>query len=463
MFDPSVAALFPLPLTTFEKYMLWDDRPEYPMVFALQLKLCGELRRAVFESSVTEALSRHPLLCALVKRSAQSGPVWMLAEGLGPVVDWDVLGVAIDNPRGERIDLSSEVGLRIWVRQGDGAAEVTLQFHHACCDGIGALRFIGHVLAAYGMRTASADCRPTLHPSDPAGLLKRGQFASQPPARGSRARTVWAGVRDGLRWVSRRPVILCPREATSPVAAASLPFLESYRYTFDASETERIRQAATRQGATVNDLLLRDMFQTLHQWNAERGSGSAEHWLRIAVPVNLKTGDNDRMSAANGVSYTFLTRLGSQCTDSHELLRNIRGETDVITRRRRALLFLRGFQLMTRIPGAIPMYMRENRCFATVVLSNFGDLSRHFGAQFPCESGKVVAGNVILEEVFGAPPVRANTRAAFLIGTYGERLWVCVRCDPRVFPADDADRLLSSYVDRIKRTMAEVTGDEKGT
>ena len=462
MFDPSVTALFPLPLTTFEKYMLWDDRPEYPMVFALQLKLCGELRRAVFESSLAEALLHHPLLCATVKESAQSGPTWRLAEGLGPVVDWDALGVAIGNPRGERIDLSSEVGLRIWVRQGDGAAEVTLQFHHACCDGIGALRFVGHVLAGYGMRTASADRRPTLQRSDPAGLLRRGQFAAQPPAEGSRARAVWASVRDGLRWVGRRPTILCPRGVTTP-AAASLPFPETYRHTFDASETERIRQAGTRRGATVNDLLLRDMFQTLHQWNAGRESGSAEHWLRIAVPVNLKTGDDDRMSAANGVSYTFLTRLGSQCADSQELLRSICRETDVITRRRRAVLFLRGFQLMERIPGAIPLYMRANRCFATVVLSNLGDLSRHFGAQFPCEKGKIVAGNVILEEVFGAAPVRANTRATFLIGRYGERLWVCVRCDPRVFPAADAHRLLSSYVDRLKRTVAEVTVDEKET
>ena len=131
----------------------------------------------------------------------------------------------------------------------------------------------------------------------------------------------------------------------------------------------------------------------------------------------------------------------------------MRRETDTVARRRRALLFLRVLRLMERIPGVIPMYMRADRCFATAVLSNLGDPSWHFGAEFPRESGKVVAGNVILEEVFGAPPVRANTRAAFLIGRYGERLWACVRCDPRVFPADDARGLLSSYVDRLKRTM----------
>ena len=312
----------------------------------------------------------------------------MLAEGLKPTVDWDVLGTAIGSPRGERIDLGSEVGLRVWVRQGDGTAEVMLQFHHACCDGIGALRFIGHVLAAYGMRTASAGYRPTLHPCDPAGLVRRGQFAAQTPTQGSRARRVCASVRDGVRWVCRRPAILCPRGVTSPVAAAPPPFLETHRHTFDGSETRRIRQAGMRQGVTVNDLLLRDMFQTLHQWNAGQELGSGKHWLRIAVPVNLRTSDDDRMPAANGVSYTFLTRHGSQCADSHELLRSIRRETDVITRRRRAVLFLRGFQVMERIPGAMPIYMGRNRCFATVVLSNLGELSRQFGAAVSLRVGQ---------------------------------------------------------------------------
>ena len=189
MFDPSVAALFPLPLSTFERYMLLDDRPDYPMVFVVQLKLSGEIRRPAFESSFEEALSRHPLLCALLRRPARSGPEWMLAEDQRPAVDWDVLGAAIGSPRGERIDLGSEVGLRVWVRQGDGAAEVTLQFHHACCDGIGALRFIGHLLAAYGTRTASADRRPTLHPCDPASLVRpRAVCRPDSRTRGSRAR-----------------------------------------------------------------------------------------------------------------------------------------------------------------------------------------------------------------------------------------------------------------------------------
>ncbi len=454
MFDPSAAAaLFPLPLTTFEKYMLLDDRADYPMAFVIQLKLSGELRRSAFESSLEETLSRHPLLCAVVDCSPRSGPVWRLAKELRPPVDWDVLGVPLGSPRGERIDLKSEVGLRLWVRQGDGVAEVTLQFHHACGDGIGSLRFVGDLLAAYGCRTASAGRCPRPRACDPTSLARRGHVAGKAAAQRSRARAVWASVRDGAKWFVRRPAVLPPRAAAPQATAASIPFPGMYRHTFDPSGVDRIREVGSRNGVTVNDLLLRDMFQTLQQWRTAQAMEPANRWLRIAVPVNLRSDDDTHMPCANGVSYTFLTRHGSQCGDSQELLRGIHQETDPATRYRRSLMFLRSFRSMERIPGAIRLYTNSNRCFATTVLSNLGDMSWHLGSQFPCEAGKVVAGNLVLEDIFTAPPIRANTRAAFLVGRYGGRLWICVRCDPRVFTADDARQLLALYVDRVTSTM----------
>ncbi len=228
-----------------------------------------------------------------------------------------------------------------------------MQFHHACCDGIGALRFIGHVLAAYGLRTAPADRRPTLQPCDPASLLRRGQFLAAPARKDSRARAICNSLRDGARWLGRRPTPLCPG-APLRGRAPTRPFLEMHRHPFNLSAAGRIGRAGTRQGVTVNDLLLRDLLQTLREWNARQAPGSADRCLRIAMPVKLKTADDQRMPAANGLSYTFLTRRESQCADAGDLLQGIHGETDPATRCRRGLLFLRGFRLLERIPGAVP-------------------------------------------------------------------------------------------------------------
>ena len=195
------------------------------------------------------------------------------------------------------------------------------------------------------------------------------------------------------------------------------------------------------------------MFKCLKSWIAEQASKPASRWLRIAVPVSLRTGDGDSTSAANQVSYTFLTRDRHRCDDSDELLRGIGRENPPGLRRRRSLMFLRGMRCLTGIPGAMSLYMGINRCFATVVLSNLGDISRSFGSPFPCESGKIIAGNLMLESILAVPrfgPIRGPPSWSI---EYDGRLRVCVRCDPRVFTANDARRLLSLYVDRLRRTL----------
>ena len=457
MFAPSVTAIFPLPLAEFERYMLLDDRPDYPMVFALRLRLSGEINRPIFDSCFGEVLSHHPLLCALVNRSSRRGPVWELAEELRPAIDWGPLGAAVESPRGDGIDLNSEVGLRAWVRQGDGEAEVTLQFHHSCCDGGGSLRFMGHLLAAYGIRTSSAGQGPSPWPVDPACLLGRERFVADDDVnkgKGSRPRAILAGLRDTARWLGRRPAPLCPDASATENHVPPPLFMETLRHVFEESETKALIQAASRLQATVNDLLLRDIFLTLRQWNAEQSPESRDGWLRIASPFKLKTRDDARMSAANGVGYNFITRRESECVEGADFLQGIVRENDPATRYRRGTSFLRGFRLMEHIPGAIPLFMGTKRCFATTVLSNLGNLGRYFGTIFPCESGKIVAGNLVLEDVYGTPPVRPNTHAAFAVGTYGGRLWISVRRDPKALTADGVRHLLGMYVNRLTSASA---------
>src|SRR5688572_4783806 len=62
----------PLPLTPFERYMLADDQPAFPMVAIVELEFGGSLRRDLLVQSLGPALLRHPLLWARVSGSGQS-------------------------------------------------------------------------------------------------------------------------------------------------------------------------------------------------------------------------------------------------------------------------------------------------------------------------------------------------------------------------------------------------------
>ena len=452
MIEKSHPGLFPLPLTPFEIFMLTDDRPDYPMTFPCQLKFSGQMDREAFASALDEALSRHPLFCALVDR--RSGPCWRLADGLKPRVDWDACGVPLRCPDGERIDLTREVGLRIWVREGDGTTELTLQVQHCSSDGVGVGRFLGDLLAAYGARTGSGGRSPVLPPVDAANLLKRGHFEVVAPSEPvSRGRAAWEAVREAGKWLWWRPTPLCAPNSRPPTPA-DFPGIHSH--TFDEVQTRRLRSAATQQHVSLNDLFLRDLFHAIVDWNERIRPARPGSRLRINMPINLRSRIHNRMPAANAMSFAFLTRRLDQCRDRRALLNGIRRETDVIRRCGLGMYFLGGVACSQRVPGLLRLAVAGHRCFSTAVCSHMGEASRRFGVRFPREAGnKVVAGNVILENVTATPPVRPKTRAAFTTSIYAGTLTVSVRCDPHLFAAEDSRRLLGLYVEKLTNSMTE--------
>jgi hypothetical protein len=454
MSDLKAASIFPLPLAAFERYMLADDRPEYPMTFTLTLRLSGTIGREAFEEGVGEALARHPLLGALVDRSARR-PCWILSGARRPPLDFDDLAAPLRCPRGEAIDLAREPGLRLWVRQGDGGAEVTGQFHHACCDAIGALSFLGDVLAGYAARVAEGDERPVPQPLALERLRVRGALGRGRASWTRRLSRLLGTLSHAVRFSRQRPAPLAGPPAATPLPADPEPFSGMYRRALGGEVIGRLREVAQRRGATVNDLLLRDMFLTIAAWNARWGRGSRRAWLRILMPTNMRVAGEPPMPAANEVSMSFLSRRAGACDDARRLLDGIHRETLHIKRTRRGLRFIHVLEWAQRLCGGMPRRLVGDRCFATVVLSNLGDAARWFTATFPIRSGRVIAGNLVLEAVTGAPPIRAKTSAAVMVIRCAGETSVSLRCDPRRFSPEHAEGLLVEYVDRLVRTSQE--------
>ena len=135
-----------LPLVTFERYMLAEDTPEYPRAFILEVTLSGSLRREALEAAWPTALARHPLLVARINRNED---FWVFRDDHEPPIDWGPESEPLTFVTEEKIDLTREAGLRLWVRSGPNRARLVFQFHHACCDGVGGLEFIGDLLAIY--------------------------------------------------------------------------------------------------------------------------------------------------------------------------------------------------------------------------------------------------------------------------------------------------------------------------
>ena len=477
MSDPAFTAaattkqrVFPLHLSPIEIYMLADDQKDYPMSFVVQVQLSGQIKRNAFEAALEETLDRHPLLQSRIAIGKGGLPCWVHAPDQRPDLDWGADPTSMTCPRGEGLDLTSEIGLRVWVRQGEAGARVLLQIHHACCDGTGAYRFLGDLLASYGMRTTTVGKSPSLGVIDVTHLRSRNQ-RSRGAVDASPNRLRLLAFKGLGKLLVHLPAPIRPAASASRNGKQADEFPGFLYRSFDRSVHQQLRDAATRQGVSFNDLLLRDLFLTLELWNRRQRSVRrwpwslwGRRWLRILMPTDLRGGADFEMPATNLSGCTFLTRSVRDCAVPEQLLQSIREETAAIKHKRSGAAFVDMIYVASKVRWLLPFALSRNLCLATAVLSNPADPSKRFTAQLPRRAGRVICGNLELEEITGVPPLRPKMRAAFSISQYDRRLTISLRCDPHTFRLEDTANLLELYISQLRRSadFAPSTGSKEG-
>lgn len=454
--------LFPLPLSPFERYMLLDDSATYPMSFVLIIRLKGNLQRDAFEQSVVFALNRHPLLMSQTVHIRGKGQCWMPVATPSAGIRWQDHDQPTEGQVHKRIDLVREIGVRISVEHFPDNANVLFEFHHACTDGIGGIQFIGDLLAGYAQLTTPPDGElPELEPVEFDRLRARALFstAENEPVPKSVSSPYRLGQRL-LKLLRRGPVPLVATRSRMP-SGTPLEFPAMISRTIEKAELQQLKVVAAQKSVELNDLYMMEMFQTIREWNRKYGPGRDKRWLRIGMPTSLRTPLHDHMPAANVVSYMFLTRRADECDRPDEMLAGIHRQTSMIVNERLGRFLAFALKYFQKIPGLLWCLLRLNRCFCSTVLTNVGDIRRHFKVRFPLKHGRCVAGNVILEALMGSPPVRPNTRLATSLGTYGGTLFINLHCDPKSFTREQADELADLFIDRLRKISPAVQAETK--
>lgn len=460
--------LFPLPLTPFEYYYLSDDRPAYPTTYPVDMRLSGELEREPFLLAVRQALERHPLLNACIDDSGPM-PQWVPSPEL-PSVNWADESVPITHPDGEYIDLRTRPGLRVFVRTRPGGAQALFQFHHACCDGLASFRFGEDVFICYRRIVGGADAEPTLPPIDVELLKRRNVFAlteNYRPSLPEVVRDQWITARVWSNvMLNRAAALAVPKVESngnghtsrhhdllggSHGHGALQPILQFQTASITSDQSRELRRVARSQGASLNDLLLRDLFLAMRRWNG-RHQVSSQGTYRVNVPVNLRDRTDRTMPATNRLSFAFVSKSERQCRDRSRLLATIRQDTHQIKDHKLGFYFYGGLALAHGMPSMVPWALHRKFPFATMVLSNLGRVYSR-SALPGGRSGKLTSGNVVLDRLTGVPPLRPLTRAGIAIVDYGGESTINLRCDPHLYSTADARALLDLYVDQLLESL----------
>lgn len=454
---PLETDLFPLLLSPFETYMLLDDSPKHPMTFSVEYQLHGTIDRLAMTKAVRESLAGHPLLTSTVNRTALGAYAWNAGSPDHVQVQWVDCGFQI-RPDDLRIDLSEEPGIRVWACDRGSESVLVFLFHHAACDGIGSIQFVNDLLVCYSNGDGGREDLE-IRQSNAALLPTRGHSRwGELPAPVTRWQALRSFVAEVWRVVGHRPEPLRRRNAPSRSSEAAITLSGMVQQTLDADLTKRIRNHAREKGVTMNDLLLRDLFVVLQQWNEGQDDS---RYLRVTVPTNLRQQSDWYMPAVNVIGYAFLTRRVGETRDHESLLQSLHLETEAIRKWRLGNFALEAMRSASRVPRVFRYLLQRNRCMATTVFSNLGDVSRYLGRNLPRRGGQISAGTLTIKRVLVAPPPRRMTYFSLAAIYYGREMTICLRRDPVEFNETDAVSFLDKYVEMVRATAArqEFHGD----
>lgn len=441
-----------IPLTTFEEFLFWEDRPAYPWTCFIRLRLSGVPDRAALESALHRVLKRHPLLRSTIQTRGRRRPLWVEAESPQPEVRWMEGPTAGAIPPTLPLDLRNEIGLRLLVVQGQGTSDLIVQFHHACCDGAGIFMFIGDLLIAYALERGETSKRVRLPELDPQLLKRRGKYGLTPWKLLKMAPKQLIGLQGARQFLSRSPIPVLPHQTVPDDDPPPVGYPTTECLTFSKEETSDLRETARRQRVTVNDVVARDFFLALRDWRNQLSVPEDDAWLRMMIPMNLRSPSDRMLSAVNVVSSVFLDRRGPDFCDPACLLKSVHEEMELIKRNRLGLTFVLSLKVTRLLPGGLKASVRKDKCTISSIFTNLGKpLVR---SPLPKRDGRFVAGDVVLEDIDVVAPIRPYNCVTLAASIYAGRLSLTLHYDPRPVAAEQASDLLGTLASQVRTSIA---------
>jgi len=469
-----------LPLTAFEEYMLLDGTADHPMEFLIRLRFDGPLDLEALRVAAGRALDRHPILSSRIDRGSQCRPtacprfVFSVPAASGPtqtdLISTDPRSTShpvvrlvrlngTDDPDGypECAALDSDSGPLVQLMAVIPDAnrlpshfDLIAQFHHAACDGVGAIDFLEDLLE---ILAAGSTVRPThLKPLVPEQLSHRGRYqltalrllASLPQqARGLEG--VW-------QFLTNRPVRLTthnPSGAHSPSSITRRPVARLI--VLDANTTAALRRAARQAGVSLNELAAGELFQSLHASLPAAANRDTRSVIRLSIPMNLRQEADSKTPAANIVSMIFLDRTAAQIADPVALVASIHTQMKLIKRLGLGMTFIFTLWAARRLPGGIRKLLGNQTTAATALFTNLG---RVLATKGDCQDGRLQIGQNSLLFVEILAPLRQGTGLAVGATEYAGSLRFTLRYDPAAFCVEQADALGTDFKGRLLQRAA---------
>ncbi|MFO1064395.1 MAG: hypothetical protein U0892_11075 [Pirellulales bacterium] len=447
-----------LATTAFEQLMLSQDSPSYPCVIFMRLQFEGRVSRPAFEEAVRHTAELHPLLRSRID-VANRRPSWVIEDASQVRVEWTSEATTHQWLADSFVDMEREVSFRVVGHDLPNAFEAVLIMHHVAADGLGMLNAVHDMLHLYdgkcrGVTVSLPEYSPDLLPLRNSFGLTAGSILKLIPKQ-------LVGLLGVRQYLMRKPKPIVPHKAILEPERQPLP-VTAVRTVFDTRETRSLRDAAMSLSITLNELIASAIFRALSEFRSARGNQSDDDWLRMMVPISMRTTAADnRQTACNIVSSVFLDRTPEQIRNLNALRQGIHEEMELIKRNKLAFMFNFSVWVRSRMQRGRIAAEQPKRCQTSLVFTNLGKLFQK--SPLTSDDKRLQCGDLRLNAAEIMAPLTPHMCAAFSAAIYAEQLFLVLHYDSRVLEKASADelceRVRSELEPYLKPAAAETSSD----
>ncbi len=381
------AYTFPGNITAFERFVLQTDSKSTPIVFRVLMRLRGPVLRDALSEAFQIAVQRQPMFQSVISPESRS---WHRCDCC-PQLLWTTSNVSESDQTRlpvQPIEITREIGLRVKASLLEDGLLISLDFHHACCDGQGARQFIAEWLTIYDQLTSNSEFTPA--------YLEVEKLASRHIYRKPNTPvTFWEGL-----W--NLYITLSGKTARVPVYSKNSEERIILEATLSPDETSSLRAWMKQEGFTLNDLGLACSMYAFHQSFPRFSQGRK---ITVLNPVDLRYPSDLRVPACNRVGMAYLRRKLSTFPSFDALLTSLREEMQYVKRYYVGAEFLHGLTALSQSSFLWKTLHKSTLFTPTLQFTCLGDTTRSILYKLREVDGAIQFGQLRLESISGIAPV----------------------------------------------------------
>ncbi|MEY9857103.1 NRPS condensation-like uncharacterized protein [Catenulispora sp. GAS73] len=419
-----------IPFTSVDELGRVFERRAEPNTVHFEVQVPGPIDAERLRHAVRDVLAVHPLLRA---RRRAAGPTrrswWEIAEqaDLDPVeVGTGTIDAERERLFAERIALEHSPLIRVRLVKTPERDAVMLGAHHALFDGVSCLRLMRSIAAAY---SGEPDQVP---PIDPLTI----RTATLPPHQSP----------------NQDPHTAVPTRRSARIARDTHTPGPGYGFALRILDTEPTAalNAARQYGASVNDMLLAALFETVATWNRRHATGYGR--VTITMPLNARPAQYREEFLGNLSRIVSIGVADTERDDTRQLLGSIVRQT--AEAKRCASPHAAGLVGAVLGAGRLPYPLRRALLAAgqlaaggvtdTTCLSNIGRIS------------DVFSFGSAADRLWASPPAPMPRGLSVGAATYRGRLHLTVRHRHALLDASAAEEFATVLVTHVHDLAAEI-------